>query len=55
LLDKLDTNYNGLIEYSEFINGAIDFPRLLSQNRLENAFKFFDKDNNGYITLEEFK
>jgi len=55
LLAKLDTNNSGFIEYSEFVTGTMNSHNVLSQYKLENAFKIFDKDGSGQISLEEFK
>ncbi|XP_047320456.1 probable calcium-binding protein CML11 [Impatiens glandulifera] len=57
LIQRADTNSNGLIEFSEFI--AIVEPELLpekspyTEDQLVELFKMFDRDGNGYITAAE--
>ena len=41
------------IEYEELIRALSDRQKLLSNKNLGEAFKFFDKDNNGFITWNE--
>ena len=53
LFDSLDQNETGNIEYEELIRALSDRDKLLSNNNLGEAFKFFDKDNNGFITWNE--
>ena len=55
LIEQLDTNNDGKIDYGEFINAAINKCRLLSHQNLEIAFKMFDLDGNGFISREELK
>lgn len=57
LIQKADTNNNGLVEFSEFV--ALAAPELLhsqspySEDQLKQLFKFFDSDGDGYITAAE--
>jgi calcium-dependent protein kinase len=53
LFDSLDQNETGNIEYEELIRALSDRDKLLSNKNLGEAFKFFDKDNNGFITWNE--
>jgi len=55
LLDKLDTNKNGYIDYTEFIAGCLKSKIYLKEELLKRTFQYFDKDNSGTITLEELK
>jgi Ca2+-binding EF-hand superfamily protein len=43
LIDKLDTDGNGTIEFSEFVTGATERANLLSKKNLRNAFAMIDK------------
>lgn len=52
---SLDKDGNGVIDYTEFITGAIDKVTLLNKKNLETAFKLLDVDNSGMITVEELK
>lgn len=57
LINKADTNNNGLIEFSEFV-GLVS-PEILSakspytEDQLRQLFKMFDRDGNGFITAAE--
>ncbi|KAK8690983.1 hypothetical protein V6N13_074504 [Hibiscus sabdariffa] len=57
LIQKADTNNNGLVEFSEFV--SLVAPELLSEKspyneeQLKQLFKMFDRDGNGYITAAE--
>ena len=50
---SLDQNETGNIEYEELILALSDRQKLLSNKNLSEAFRFFDKDNNGFITWNE--
>lgn len=53
ILSSVDFDQNGYIEYSEFLTVAIDRKLLLSTERLEKAFRLFDKDGSGKISANE--
>ena len=55
IFKNLDMNGNGYIEYEEFVRAAVNKNIFLKEEILEFAFKFFDKDNSGEITLNEIK
>jgi calcium-dependent protein kinase len=55
IFKKLDNDNNGYIEYEEFVRASIDKEIFLKEEVLKFAFKFFDKDNSGEITVEELK
>lgn len=55
IFERCDIDLNGLIDYSEFITAAIDWQKHLSHEMLESAFKAYDTDNNGKISLYELK
>ena len=55
IFKNLDMNGNGYIEYEEFVRAAVNKNIFLKDEILEFAFKFFDKDNSGEITLNEIK
>jgi len=54
-LDIIDSNKNGLIDYTEFIAACLHSQNYLKENHLKTAFAYFDKDNSGTITKEELK
>ncbi|KAE8724169.1 putative calcium-binding protein CML17 [Hibiscus syriacus] len=57
LIQKADTNNNGLVEFSEFV--SLVAPEMLSEKspygeqQLRQLFKMLDRDGNGYITAAE--
>eukprot|EP00922_Rhytidocystis_sp_ex-Travisia-forbesii_P065498 GHVS01097318.1.p1 GENE.GHVS01097318.1~~GHVS01097318.1.p1 ORF type:complete len:163 (-),score=35.26 GHVS01097318.1:1145-1633(-) len=53
VLESVDFDKNGYIDYSEFLTVAMDRKTLLSRERLERAFKMFDVDNSGTISSVE--
>ena len=55
LVEQLDTNGDGKIDYSEFITAAVNRSRLLNAQNLEIAFKMFDQDGNGKISRDELR
>jgi calcium-dependent protein kinase len=55
VIQVMDTNNNGSVDYTEFIAGCMQSYVYLKENNLKHAFEYFDKDGNGTITLEELK
>lgn len=53
IIQAMDTNQNGTIDYTEFIAACMQSYVYLDETALKNAFEFFDRDNNGTITVEE--
>ena len=51
----LDKNHNKVIDYSEFLTAAVSKSRLLSHENLLKAFKLFDHDGDGTISIDELK
>jgi calcium-dependent protein kinase len=52
---QVDFDGSGEIDYTEFITATMNRSRLLSQERLEMAFKLYDIDGSGTITKDELK
>ena len=55
IIESVDINGNGLIDYTEFIIASINKEKLLSTERLEETFNLFDADGSGKITASELK
>ncbi|CAD8090357.1 unnamed protein product [Paramecium primaurelia] len=59
IVDKIfrsaDLDHSGTIDYTEFIIGYTEMQNLMAKEKLETAFKLFDKDGNGIITKQELK
>lgn len=49
----LDTDRSGSINYTEFLAATIDHRIYLKNERLYEAFRSFDKDNSGKISVKE--
>lgn len=55
IFQEIDFNNDGSINFSEFITVNMKKEKLLSDDMLIKAFKLFDIDGNGYITIDELK
>ncbi|CAD8065224.1 unnamed protein product [Paramecium sonneborni] len=55
ILEDIDKNLSGQIDYSEFIMASINQSKILSQKKIEQAFRIFDLDGDGYITKQELE
>jgi calcium-dependent protein kinase len=55
LMDQIDHNKDRIINYTEFVAAAIDKKRLLTDERVRQCFRIFDKDGSGKISLIEFR
>jgi calcium-dependent protein kinase len=54
-LKIMDTNNNGLIDYTEFIAACLHSYSYLKDHNLKVAFTYYDKDSSGFITPDELK
>ena len=55
IFENIDTDHNGYIEYEEFVRAAVNQEYFLTDKYLKFAFKYFDRDNSGDISLEEIQ
>ena len=55
MFDKVDVDGSGEIGYSEFVVATMNDNNAISNEKLRFAFKLFDLDGGGSITLEEVK
>jgi calcium-dependent protein kinase len=55
VIQSIDFDGNGFIEYEEFIRVTLPKERLFTEKNLKIAFDMFDLDKNGTISLNEFK
>ena len=53
MFNAVDTDRSGFIDYSEFVVAAMQQRQLTSQDKLQAAFRMFDKDGSGIITRDE--
>ena len=52
---RIDLDGNGTIDYTEFVMATINEKNLVTNERLLQAFKMFDKDNSGALSADEIK
>ena len=55
MFDAVDIDRSGYIDYSEFVIATMNEKQLLTNEKLQSAFKMFDKDGSGLISAEEIK
>ena len=55
VIESIDFDGNGYIEYEEFIRVTLPKEQLFTEANLKTAFDMFDLDKNGSISLNEFK
>ena len=51
----IDVNGTGAIDFTEFLLATVNHKKLLSQERMSQVFKMFDKDGSGTISRDEIK
>jgi len=55
IFNNLDLDGSGKISYDEFLSAMISSKKVVTEERLEKAFKMFDKDNSGKLSVNEIK
>ncbi|PON75231.1 Parvalbumin [Parasponia andersonii] len=55
LMEAADVDNSGTIDYGEFIAATVHLNKLEREEHLIAAFRKFDKDGNGYITVDEIQ
>ncbi|CAD8149985.1 unnamed protein product [Paramecium octaurelia] len=55
IFDKVDMNKSGFVDFTEFITSAANEEKLLSKQRLQQAFNIFDTNGDGQISKEELQ
>ena len=55
IFEMLDTNDNNQIEFSEFKAAMIRATLHIHDHHLHKAFRFFDRDNSGFISKQELR
>jgi calcium-dependent protein kinase len=54
-LFQADVDNSGTIDYGEFIAATVHLNKLEREEHLVAAFRYFDKDGSGYITVDELQ
>lgn len=55
MMKNVDIDGNGFIDYTEFVMATMNEKNMVSNERLMQAFKMFDKDGSGTITADEIR
>lgn len=55
MLANIDSNNSGFIEYAEFLKSSVNAQKYASRQYLELAFKSFDIDGSGKISVNDLK
>ncbi|CAL9074154.1 unnamed protein product [Musa acuminata var. zebrina] len=53
LMDAADADGNGSLNYREFVAVSIHIRKIGNDEHLHKAFRYFDRNNTGYIEIEE--
>ena len=53
LLKSMDVDGSGEVDYEEFLAATLAVNKLKNESNLERAFAYFDKDDSGFITVDE--
>ncbi|KAK4272536.1 hypothetical protein QN277_021077 [Acacia crassicarpa] len=55
LMEAGDVDKDGHLDYGEFVAISVHFKKMGNDEHLRKAFQFFDKNNSGYIEIEELR
>ncbi|XP_060177463.1 calcium-dependent protein kinase 32-like [Lycium barbarum] len=55
LMDVGDVDKDGFLDYGEFVAISVHLRKMANEEHLKRAFDFFDKNQNGYIEIEELR
>eukprot|EP00977_Amphora_coffeiformis_P028182 scaffold34758_cov214-Amphora_coffeaeformis.AAC.3 len=52
---RSDFEYSGKINFTQFVAGSYDAQKKLSSQEIIDAFRFFDRDDSGFITADNLR
>ncbi|XP_016460966.2 calcium-dependent protein kinase 32 [Nicotiana tabacum] len=55
LMDVGDVDKDGYLDYGEFVAISVHLRKMANDEHLKKAFEFFDKNQSGYIEIEELR
>lgn len=55
IMQRLDDNNNGFLDYSEFVMASTNYNLILTKSNIKKIFKMIDKTEKGKISLEDFQ
>ncbi|KAF8408040.1 hypothetical protein HHK36_007180 [Tetracentron sinense] len=55
LMEVGDVDGNGVLDYGEFVTVTIHLQKMENDEHFRRAFRFFDKDESGYIEMDELR
>ncbi|KAH8371893.1 hypothetical protein KR093_009267 [Drosophila rubida] len=56
MINEVDADGNGSVEFAEFVTAmTMRMCRMPDDDELREAFRVFDRDNSGYITVEKIR
>eukprot|EP01017_Pseudomicrothorax_dubius_P043480 TRINITY_DN7248_c0_g2_i2.p1 TRINITY_DN7248_c0_g2~~TRINITY_DN7248_c0_g2_i2.p1 ORF type:complete len:354 (+),score=73.86 TRINITY_DN7248_c0_g2_i2:129-1190(+) len=53
VIKEVDTDNSGIVDFTEFIVAAMNREKLLSRQKIEQAFRLLDLNGDGYLSKEE--
>lgn len=53
--EAMDIDGNGMVHWNEFFSSIINESIIMREESLREAYNFFDRENKGYFTSEDFK
>jgi len=53
VMEAIDTDKNGRINYTEFLASCMDQAKLFSEEHIKSVFNMIDKDGNGFVERGE--
>lgn len=55
VISQGDVDKDGFLDYGEFVAISVHLRKMANEEHLKAAFEFFDKNQNGYIEIDELR